>query len=197
VTVDINMDRVLELHRQLKESHKETMIGVTDMLVKACAIALTEHEDINSYFQDNKLLRHSSANVGVAVALENGLIVPVVKDADKKSLVQISRELKDLVDRSRNGNIRPDEYSGGTFTISNLGMFDVDSFQAIVVPPEAAILAVGTAYPKAIVEDDQIKVAHIMKATLSADHRITDGAGAARFLQTLKQILQTPLRLME
>jgi pyruvate dehydrogenase E2 component (dihydrolipoamide acetyltransferase) len=133
----------------------------------------------------------------VAVALQDGLIAPVVKDADKKSLVQISRELRDLVEKARSGRIRPEDYSGATFTVSNLGMFDVDTFQAIVVPPEAAILAVGTAYPRPIVVDDVIEVAHLMKATLSADHRITDGAGAARFLQTLKKLLQTPLQLME
>lgn len=198
VTTRVRMDEAMALRKRLNEAREgQTRIGVTDMLIKACALALMKHPDINSTFQEGKLIRRGHANIGIAVALNDGLIAPVVPECENKSLSQISEKSEELVEKARTGKIRPEEYSGRSFTISNMGMFDVEEFQAIIVPPESAILAVGTIYPTPTVINGSIEVAQIMKLTISADHRVTDGAGAARFLQDVKRSLENPLSLLQ
>lgn len=198
VTNRVRMDEAKALRNQLNEAREdEVKIGLTDMLIKACADALMKHLDITSSYEDGKLVRREHANIGIAVATENGLIAPVIPECENKSLSEIAHKSKELVEKARTGRIRPDEYSGGTFTISNMGMFDVEEFQAVIVPPESAILAVGTIYPTPIVVDGNIEIANIMKLTISADHRVTDGAEAALFLQDVKKLLEKPLSLLK
>jgi pyruvate dehydrogenase E2 component (dihydrolipoamide acetyltransferase) len=155
-----------------------------------------QHPAVNSSFQDKTIRYYERADVGVAVALENGLITPVVRAANTKSVGQISREVKELAERARNRKLTPEEYTGATFSVSNLGMFGIDEFTALINPPEACILAVGAMTPTPVVRDGQVTVRQMMKVTLSCDHRIVDGATGAKFLQTLKKILENPLYLI-
>jgi pyruvate dehydrogenase E2 component (dihydrolipoyllysine-residue acetyltransferase) len=171
-------------------------LSVNDLIVKACATALRANPEINVSWAEDKILRHRRIHLGIAVALDAGLIVPVVRDADQKSVTQISREAKALIDKARAGKLTPDEFRGGTFTISNLGMFGIDHFTAVINPPEAAILAVGATTPEPVVRDGRVVVRHTIKLTLSIDHRALDGAAGARFLALLKAILEDPLRIV-
>jgi pyruvate dehydrogenase E2 component (dihydrolipoamide acetyltransferase) len=185
-----------ELNERLASSGDQGKFSLNDLLIKACATALKANPDVNVSFGGDKILRHRRIHVGIAVALEGGLIVPVIRDTDQKSLGEISSEARALIDRARAGKLSPDEYSGGTFTISNLGMFGIDHFTAVINPPEAAILAVGATSPEPVARDGQVVVRQTMKLTLSIDHRALDGATAARFLQQLKAILEEPLRIV-
>lgn len=171
-------------------------ISLNDFIVRACALALREFPTVNAQFIDGRLRSFAAAHVGVAVALTEGLIVPVIRHADGKSLSQISQEVRALAERAKAGRLKPEEYSGGTFTISNLGMFDVEEFAGIINPPEVAILAVGAIREEPIVKDGQVTAGLRMKMTLSSDHRIIDGAIAAQFLQAVTRRLQEPLRLV-
>lgn len=164
----------------------------THLLVAACARALVDVPGMNVSFTPQGLVRHSSANVGVAVALEDGLVVPVVREAERKTLTQIAAELDGLVEKARSGKLTPEEYQGGTFTISNLGMFGVDFFYAIVNPPEAAILAVGAIKDRPVAVEGKVEVRPVMTLSLSADHRAVDGAVGARFLARVAEILSSP-----
>jgi pyruvate dehydrogenase E2 component (dihydrolipoyllysine-residue acetyltransferase) len=168
-------------------------VSVNDLVVKAVASALRAHPQMNVSFAGDKLIRHHRIHVGIAVSLADGLIVPVVRDADTKTVTQISAESKELAARARAGKLKPEEFTGGTFSVSNLGMFGVDEFSAIINPPEPAILAVGRAKQEAVVRDGEIVVRHIMRVTLSIDHRAVDGAGGARFLEALTGLLENPL----
>jgi pyruvate dehydrogenase E2 component (dihydrolipoamide acetyltransferase) len=152
--------------------------------------------EINVAWAEDKILRHRRIHLGIAVALDNGLITPVVRDADQKSVTQISREAKALIEKARAGKLTPDEFRGSTFTISNLGMFGIDHFTAVINPPEAAILAVGATTQEPVVRDGRVVVRHTIKLTLSIDHRALDGAAGARFLAQLKTILEDPLRIV-
>ena len=171
-------------------------LSMNDLIVKACATALRADPEINVSWGGDKILRHRRIHLGIAVALEAGLIVPVVRDADQKSVTQISREAKALVERARAGKLTPNEFQGGTFTISNLGMFGVDHFTAVINPPEAAILAVGATTQEPVVRDGRVVARHTIKLTLSIDHRALDGAAGARFLAQLRSILEDPLRIV-
>jgi pyruvate dehydrogenase E2 component (dihydrolipoamide acetyltransferase) len=166
------------------------------MLVKAAAKTLQEFPEVNASFADGKIRVYRRINIGVAVALEQGLVTPVLPDCDQKPLVQIAREAKEMVERARTGRMRQEDLTPGTFTISNLGMFDVEDFVAIINPPEAAILAVGSVIPRPVVAGGEVKVSDRMRVTLSADHRVIDGAAAARFLQRFKVFLEQPLHLV-
>jgi pyruvate dehydrogenase E2 component (dihydrolipoamide acetyltransferase) len=168
-------------------------VSVNDLIVKAVASALRAHPEMNISFAGDKLIKHNRVHVGIAVSLTDGLIVPVIRDTDTLTVTQISAETKELAARARAGKLKPDEFSGGTFSVSNLGMFGVDEFSAIINPPEPAILAVGRAKQEAVVRDGQIVVRHTMRVTLSIDHRAVDGAGGARFLATLASLLENPL----
>jgi pyruvate dehydrogenase E2 component (dihydrolipoamide acetyltransferase) len=197
VTIDVDMAAAMAVREQangwLDDAHK---LSVNDLIVKAAATALREFPALNASFAGDKVVVHTQVNVGVAVSVPGGLTTVVVHDADRKTLAQIAAETKALVARAREGKVRPEDIEGSTFTVSNLGMFDVDSFVAIINPPEAAILALGSVQQVPVVKDGQFAVGTRMKATLSADHRATDGAEAARFLQVLRRTLESPLRMM-
>jgi len=166
-------------------------------LIKITAKALEKHRIINSRIKGNKIQLLKPINIGLAVALDNGLIVPVIKNADTKSLVQIARESRELIEKARNNKLMPDDYTGGTFTISNLGMFDIVEFTAIINQPESAILALGKIQDTPVVTPEkEIKIKPVMNITLSCDHRIIDGAEGAKFLKTLKDLMENPLKLL-
>ncbi len=170
-----------------------TKISVNDLVVKAVAHALRAHPEVNVSFGGDKLIRHRRVHIGVAVALPDGLIVPVIRDADTKTVTQISTETRDLATRARAGKLKPDEFTGSTFSVSNLGMFGVDQFTAVINPPEAAILAVGATKQEPVVRDGQLVVGYTMAITLSVDHRALDGATGAKFLADLTALLENPL----
>lgn len=198
VTIEIDMKAASDLRRELNALEGDRpKITFTDMLVKAAAVALARVPQVGQQYVDEGVRTAPGANIGVAVALEDGLIVPVVRNCESKTLLSIARETKELVERARQGKLQPNEYSGGTITISNLGMFEVESFAAIVNPPEAAILAVGSITDVPAVVDGQVAIRPRMKVTISADHRVLDGAVAARYLQEFKRALEQPLCLLE
>ncbi len=194
VTVEIAMDRAVELRDQLLQA-EELKISYNDLVVKACARALARFPAVNASWGEDKIVTHAEVNVGVAVAMPDGLIVPVVRNADRKPLLEISREVKDLAARARERKLRPEEFMGGTFTVSNLGMYDVTEFTAIINPPESAILAVGAVRAEPVVADGQIRPGHRMRVTMSSDHRVIDGALAAQFLAEVRRLLESPLSL--
>ncbi|MGH6962255.1 MAG: dihydrolipoamide acetyltransferase family protein [Dongiaceae bacterium] len=197
VTSEIDMDEAMALRAQLNALvGEEGKISVNDMVVKAAALALTHFPNLNASYTETAIKRHGAVHMGIAVALDEGLITVVVKDAERKPLAEIARESKDMIGRARSGKARAEDLQGSTFTVSNLGMFDVEDFIAIINPPEAGILAVGSVLDVPVVKDGQLAVGTRMKATISADHRVTDGAEAARFMQMFKQYLEEPLRLL-
>jgi pyruvate dehydrogenase E2 component (dihydrolipoamide acetyltransferase) len=196
VTSEVAMDRAWELRGQLNALEGQPRVSVTDLVVRACALALGRHPSLNASFQGQHIRRHRRVHLGIAVALEDGLITPVLRDCDAKPLARIAAEARDLAERARAGRLRVQELSGATFTVSNLGMFDVEEFAAIINPPEGAILAVGAVRQAPVVVDGQLAVGRRMKLTVSCDHRVTDGAAGARFLQDVKRLLEEPLRLL-
>ena len=198
VTSDIDMSSAMEMRLQLNQAVDEggVRITVNDVIVKACAEALKTHPKMNAFFHEDGLEMHDRINIGVAIAEEEGLIVPAVMDCGNKSLLQIATAVRDLAERAKSGALRPEEYSGGTFAVSNLGMFDVTSFVAIIYPPQTAVLAVGTVTKSAVVRDDELGIAQMMTATLSCDHRVVDGAEGARFIVEVKRHLEDPLGLV-
>lgn len=194
---EVDMTAAMKLREELNQTLEgEARITVNDMVVKAAANALKKFPQINASYLEDRLQANEKINIGVAVALEEGLVAPALLDCGNKSLAEIARASKDLVERARAGVLKQEEYTGATFTVSNLGMFDVDAFIAIINPPQSAILAVGTARSQPVVRGDQIVIAQQMKLTLSADHRVTDGAQAAQFLAEVKRLLQNPLSLL-
>ncbi len=196
LSVDVDMSRAVEARARLKAAAEEEVVpSFNDMVVKACAIALREHPRANGAYRDGRLELYSRVNVGVAVAGQNALVVPTVFDADRKGLRQIATETRALAARVREGTVTPPELSGGTFTVSNLGMFGIDSFAAVINPPQAGILAVGAIAERAVVRDGEIASAHLMSLTLACDHRILYGADGARFLDRIRVLLEEPLGL--
>ncbi|MGH7262732.1 MAG: dihydrolipoamide acetyltransferase family protein [Candidatus Rokuibacteriota bacterium] len=196
LTSEIAIDRAWELREELNALEGQPKVTVTDLIVKACALALGKHPEVNASFQGDAIRVHYRVHLGLAVALDEGLITPVLRNCETKSLAQIAVEGRDLVERARQRRLKAPELSGATFSISNLGMFDVDEFSAIINPPEGAILAVGAVKVVPVVEAGRIGTARRMKVTLSCDHRVMDGAMGARFLQDLKALLEQPLRLL-
>ncbi len=197
VAIDVDMTKAMSFRRDLNdELDAENRVSVNDLIVKASAIAIGRHPKFNSFFRDDHLQMNAAINVGIAIALESGLIVPGVNGCESKSLVEIAAASRDLVSRANSGTLRNDEYSGTTFSVSNLGAFDIESFTAIIFPPHAAILAVGTVKEQPVVRDGELAIAQIMKATLSTDHRVADGAEAAQFLVEIKKLLQNPISLV-
>jgi pyruvate dehydrogenase E2 component (dihydrolipoamide acetyltransferase) len=195
VTVEVDMDPAMTFRDQINNV-KEIKLSFTDIVIKASSEALMKHPQVNATYLGDKMRQYHYTHIGVAVAMEEGLVTPIVRNCEQKRLDQINAELRDLVERARTRKLKPDEYLGATFTISNLGMFGVDEFAAIVNPPEGAILAVGGIVEKPVVKNSQIVIGHTMKVTLSSDHRIIDGAVAARFMQDLKKILENPASLV-
>ena len=197
VALDVDMTKAMSFRRDLNdELDAENRVSVNDLIVKASAIAIGRHPKFNSFFREDHLQMNAAINVGIAIALESGLIVPGVNGCESKSLVEIAAASRDLVSRANSGTLRNDEYSGTTFSVSNLGAFDIESFTAIIFPPHAAILAVGTVKEQPVVRDGELAIAQIMKATLSTDHRVADGAEAAQFLVEIKKLLQNPISLV-
>lgn len=196
LTMEINMDKAVELRPKLNEIAAPVKISFNDLVVKASAVALRKHPVINSSWMGDFIRQNNHINVGVAVAVGQSLFVPVIKHADMKSLGQISSEVRELAGKAKDGKLQLPEMQGNTFTISNLGMFDIEEFTAIINAPDACILAVGSIIQKPIVEMGQVVVGNMMKVTLSCDHRVVDGATGAQFLQALKVILEDPIRLL-
>jgi pyruvate dehydrogenase E2 component (dihydrolipoamide acetyltransferase) len=199
VTMEVDMEEAIRVRQWMNSNRPEShQISLNDIIIKACAIALVKHPMINaSYIGENKIQMHDSINIGIAVAVKEGLIAPTIHNCEQKSLSTISEEARDLINRTRNGEIKPEEYSGATFTVTNLGMYGVEEFSAIIVPPQAAILATGAATPQPVVLDGKIDIRNRMRITISADHRVTDGARVAEFMRDLKQALEQPMTLLE
>ena len=191
LTVDVAAERLWDAYRALREENYP--ISLNDVIIKASAAALRRHPEINASFGGDHVTYYSRIHIGVAVAIDDGLITPVIRDADTKPLTAIAAEAKALADRARDRQLQPNEYTGATFSISNLGMMGIEEFSAIINPPEAAILAVGAVREVPVVEAGQVKIGRRMKLTLSVDHRVADGAQGARFLGTLKRMLENPL----
>jgi pyruvate dehydrogenase E2 component (dihydrolipoamide acetyltransferase) len=198
LTTEIDMERAAEareaLNKQLGEDGGK--ISFNDIIIKAVALALGQHRACNAWFQDDHIRYWNEVHIGMAVAIEDGLITPVIRNADLKSLREIGAESRDLAGKARNRRLKPEEYTGSTFSISNLGMFDIDQFTAVINPPEAGIVAIGSIVPKAVPDGDRVVVRRRMRLTMSCDHRVIDGATGAAFLKTLKQMLENPLAML-
>ncbi len=192
----INMDNAMESRKAINEVLAPEKVSFNDLIIKACAMALRKHPAVNSSWMGDFIRQNQHIHIGTAVAVEDGLIVPVVKFADQKSLSQISQEAKTLIKKARTKKIQPHEFTGNTFTISNLGMMDIDEFTAIINPPDSCILAVGKIAATPVVENGQVVVRNLMKLTLSCDHRSVDGAVGSGFLQTLKAYLENPVTML-
>lgn len=195
LTMSINMDKAIAARKQMNE-FSDVKISMNDIIIKAVALSLRKNPSVNSSWLGEKIRYNHHIHIGVAVAIEDGLIVPVVKFADNKSIAHISAEVKQLADKAKNKKLQPNEFEGNTFTISNLGMFGIDEFTAIINPPDACILAIGAAKEAVVVENGQMKVGNVMKVTLSCDHRVVDGAVGSAFLQTFKDLLENPVKML-
>lgn len=197
LTTDVDMERAADareaLNRQLGDQGK---VSFNDIVIKAVALALAKHRACNAWFQEDHIRYWNEVHIGMAVAVEDGLITPVIRHADLKSLAQIGAEARDLAQKARNRRLKPEEYTGSTFSVSNLGMFDIDEFTAVINPPEAGIVAVGAMVPKPVAHEGQVAVRRRMRLTMSCDHRVIDGAMGAQFLRTLKQMLENPLAML-
>jgi pyruvate dehydrogenase E2 component (dihydrolipoamide acetyltransferase) len=196
LTAEIAMDRAWEFREELNGIEGRPKVSITDLVVRASALALVEHPEVNASFQGEKIRVYHWVHIGLAVAIDDGLITAVLRDCNAKPLDRIAIESRDLAERARSRKLKAQELSGATFTVSNLGMFGIDEFSAIINPPEGAILAVGAVREEPVVEQGQIRAGRRMKLTLSCDHRAIDGAQGARFLQTLRLFLEEPLRLL-
>lgn len=195
LTMPVNMDKAIEARKSINEV-APVKISFNDLVVKAVAIALRQHPNVNSSWLGDKIRKNHHVHIGVAVAVEDGLLVPVIRFADNKSLSHISTEVKDLAGKAKEKKLQPSDWEGNTFTISNLGMFGIEEFTAIINPPDSCILAIGGIIEQPVVKDGEIKVGNIMKVTMSCDHRVVDGATGSAFLQTFKALLEDPVRLL-
>ena len=197
VASDIDMTAAMSLRREINdELPSAARVSVNDLIVKASALAIGKHPKFNSFYRGDHLQMNPSVNIGIAIALESGLIIPGIPQCENKTLTQIAAASRDLIDRANHGALQAEEYAGTTYSVSNLGMFDIDSFTAIIFPPHAAILAVGAVKEQPIARNGQLAIAQIMKTTLSVDHRVADGAEAAQFLTEIKRLLEKPVNLL-
>jgi len=199
LTSEVDMERVWEAREALSTGQRggqEIKVSFNDIVIKAVAMALRQHPACNAWWQDDHIRYWNEVHVSMAVAVEEGLITPVIRHTDQKRLQEIAREAKDLAGRARERRLRPEEYTGGTFSVSNLGMLDIDEFTAVINPPEAGILAIGRIVQKPVAEADRVALRRRMRMTMSCDHRVIDGATGAQFLQTLKRMLENPLALI-
>ena len=195
LTTKINVDSLIELRKNLI-NNLETKISFNDIIIKAVAFSLSKHRNINVSWGNDSIIKNKDINIGVAIAVDDGLVVPVIKNTDQHNILDISNKIKDFVDRANNKKLSIEELNGNTFTVSNLGMFGIDEFTAIINPPDACILAIGSIQKTPVVKDEKIVVGNVMKVTLSSDHRIVDGAQGAQFLKTLKTMLENPLLMI-
>jgi pyruvate dehydrogenase E2 component (dihydrolipoyllysine-residue acetyltransferase) len=196
LTSEIEMDRAAEMRKGINALDPDLKISINDVIIKVTAAALMQHPQVNASFQDKVVRFYDHADIGVAVAIEDGLITPIIRSADQKSLSQIAAEIRELADRAKSRKLKPEEYTGATFSVSNLGMFGINEFTAIINPPEGGILAIGAMTPQPVVRDGEVVVRQMMRVTMSCDHRLIDGATGAKFLQTFKKILENPLYLV-
>ncbi|WP_341818854.1 pyruvate dehydrogenase complex dihydrolipoamide acetyltransferase [Wolbachia endosymbiont (group B) of Ennomos erosarius] len=196
LAIDCQVDKLISLKNEINSADENNKVTINDLVIKAVAFSMKKFPDINSSWIDNKILRYSNIDISIAVALEDGLITPIVKNADKKGILSISKEVKDLVSRARSGKLKPEEFQGGGFTISNLGMFGIKAFSAIINPPQSCIMAVGASKKQPIVMNEKIEIAEIMTVTLSVDHRAVDGALGAKFLNAFKHYIENPLVML-
>ena len=195
LTMEINMDNCIEGRNKINET-SDVKISFNDIIVKACAVALRKHPMVNASYLTDKMRINHHIHIGVAVAVDDGLLVPVIKFADNKSLSHISSEVRNLATRAKNKDLQPSDWEGNTFTISNLGMFGIEEFTAIINPNDACILAVGGIKNTPIIKNDEIVAGNVMKVTLSCDHRIVDGAIGSAFLKTLKELIEDPIKIL-
>jgi pyruvate dehydrogenase E2 component (dihydrolipoyllysine-residue acetyltransferase) len=199
LTTEVDMERASEareaLNRQLGDQGGGK-VSFNDIIIKATALALTKHPACNAWFQESHIRYWHEVHIGMAVAVEDGLITPVIRNADRKALADIGREAKELAEKARSRRLQPNEYTGSTFSVSNLGMFDIDQFTAVINPPEAGIIGVGSIVQKPVIVDGQTVARRRMRITMSCDHRVIDGATGAEFLRTLKQMLENPLAML-
>ncbi len=195
-TIDIDMKNAMTARKALNDANPDIKISFNDIVVKAAAVALTRHQAVNSSWLDDVIMNHGDVHVAVAVAISDGLLTPVIQHADKKGLAQISAETRELAALAKDKRLQPEQMEGSTFTISNLGMYGIEEFTAIINPPNACIMAVGAIREEPVVEKGEIVVGHRMKVTLSSDHRVVDGAKAAEFLNTFRNLLQNPLEML-
>jgi pyruvate dehydrogenase E2 component (dihydrolipoamide acetyltransferase) len=196
LTTEIDMQSAWDLRAALKAKGDQYAVSFNDLIIKAVAVALVRHRAVNAWWMDDHIRYHGDAHIGMAVAVEDGLITPVIRNADRKGLSAISAEAKALAEKARNRRLTPEEYTGATFSISNLGMFDIDEFTAVINPPEAGILAVGRIAEKPVVVAGAVVVRRMLRVTMSCDHRVIDGATGAQFLQTVKLNLENPLAML-
>ena len=197
LTIECEIDRLLAVRKELNgRDEGGTRLSVNDFVIKAAALALARVPAANASWTDTAILRHNSVDVAIAVALKEGLITPIIRHADHKGLATISTEMRDLAGRAKEGKLMPEEYQGGTFSISNLGMFSIREFAAVINPPQGAILAIGAGEKRAVVKDDALAVATVMSCTLSADHRVVDGAIGANLLKVFKSLIENPLTIL-
>ncbi|HET7790432.1 MAG TPA: dihydrolipoamide acetyltransferase family protein, partial [Gemmatimonadales bacterium] len=198
LTTEVDMERAAEAREALNRdlAAQGLKVSFNDIILKATALALAKHRACNAWFQEDHIRYWNEVHVGVAVAVEDGLITPVIRNADLKSLAAIGAESRDLAQKARNRRLQPSEYTGSTFSVSNLGMFDIDQFTAVINPPEAGIIAVGSVAAKPVVTDGRLEARRRVRITMSCDHRVIDGATGAAFLGTLKQMLENPLAMV-
>ncbi len=196
LSIDCELDTLLNVRKELNEAAQDYKISVNDFVIKATGLALQKYPAANVSWTDDNLVQYERADVSVAVATPNGLITPIIKDAANKSLKDISNEMKELAAKAKDGKLKPAEFQGGTISVSNLGMFGVREFAAIVNPPQGAILAIGAGEQRAVVKDGQVKVATVMTVTMSTDHRCIDGAIGAEYLQVFKKLIESPMSLI-
>ena len=194
LTIETRMDRLISLRNKINISSK-IKVSFNDLIVKACALAIKKNPETNVSWINNKIYKYKNIDIAIAVALKEGLITPIVKNADKKGLFNISLEIKELVKKANQNRLLPDEYNGGSITISNLGMFGITEFQAIINPPQSSIIAVGSILKKPVIYKNKLDIGHVMKSTISADHRSLDGAVAAKLLKDYNDILEDPFQI--
>ena len=195
LSIESQVDKLLKLRKIINDQNENNKISINDILVKALALAQKRNPETNVSWQNDKIIKFLSVDVSIAVALDEGLVTPIIRKADTKGLLEISREIRSLITKSKNGKLLPDEYTGGTISISNLGMYGITEFSAIINPPQSSILAVGTIQKKIILENEELNEIKIIKSTLSADHRVLDGSVAAKLLKDFSDIIENPFSL--
>jgi pyruvate dehydrogenase E2 component (dihydrolipoamide acetyltransferase) len=197
LNMTINCDRLVDFRRQLNASQSDVKLSYNDLVMRACVVALLDHPEVNSAWEGNQIRQFGGVHIGFAVALPTGLITPVVRNAEGKGLIEMAQEVRSLAGRARDQQLQPDEYTGNSFCVSNLGMFGIERFTAIINPPAACILAVGALREEPVVVDGNIQVGHTMTVSLSCDHRAVDGATGAQFLADLKHVIENPVNILE
>ncbi len=196
VSVDIEVDKLVESRQEYNAAHPQQKISVNDLIIKACAASLMEYPAVNVQCVENDIHQYRQADISVVMAVDGGLSTPVIRQADQKSVQEIAVQVRDFAERAKAGRLKMDEILGGSFSISNLGMYNINQFDAIINPPQAAILAIGSAKVTPVVKTNEIRIATVLRATLSLDHRVIDGVTGAKFLATLKEKLQQPEKLL-